>query len=165
MAAGTESTGKVVAMKSATDRRQSEKKWGLAVMKPGYCILPSMLLRAQARLSINCQQMIILLQLIEHWWAADSKIYPSKKTIAERVRLTDKQVQRHMATLEKKGLLLRIERRLPGRGKTSNEYDLTGLVKKLNEIAVDFTEAEELKKAAARPGGIRAAKAAKQAAA
>ena len=154
MVTAADSTAKVVTMKSAADRRQSEKKWGLAVMKPGYCILPSMLLRAQARLSISCQQMIVLLQLIEHWWTADSKIFPSKKTLAERINLDPKQIQRHVVALEKKGLLKRIERRMPGRGKTSNVYDLSGLVKKLTEIAVDFTEAEELKRAAARPGGI-----------
>ena len=66
MATAAGPTSKVVTMKSTVDRRQSEKKWGLAVMKTGYCILPSMLLRAQARLGINCQQMIALRSAVRH---------------------------------------------------------------------------------------------------
>jgi DNA-binding transcriptional MocR family regulator len=139
------------------DTKESEKKWGVAVMKVGYCILPSILLRAQARLLINAQQMNVLLQLIEHWWTAEGKIYPSKDTIAERVGLSAKQVQRHIKVLEEKGLLRRIPRVLKMRGKTSNEYDLSGLVAKLKAIEVDFREAKRLQKAAAKPGGIKAA--------
>lgn len=148
----------VVPIKAA-ETKESEKKWGVAVMQVGYCILPSILLRAQARLLINAQQMNVLLQLIEHWWTADGKVYPSKDTIAERVGLSSKQVQRHIKVLEEKGLVRRIPRVLKMRGKTSNEYDLSGLVAKLKTIEVDFREAKRLQKAAAAPGGLTAAKA------
>lgn len=147
----------VVPLKRSPEQRQSEKKWGTAVMKLGYCILPSVLLQAQARLLINAQQMIVLLQLIEHWWTADGKVYPSKDKLAERIGLTPKQIQRHIKVLEDRGLVKRIPRVLKGRGKTSNEYDLSGLVKRLKEIEPDFTEAKRLKHAAAQPGGLRAA--------
>lgn len=147
----------VVPIKASPEQKQSEKKWGVAVMKLGYCILPSVLLQAQARLLINAQQMIVLLQLIEHWWTADGKVYPSKDTLAERIGLTSKQIQRHIKVLEQKGLVKRIPRVLKGRGKTSNEYDLSGLVKKLKDIEPDFAEAKRLKQAAARPGGLKAA--------
>jgi predicted transcriptional regulator len=147
----------VVPIKASPEQKQSEKKWGVAVMKLGYCILPSVLLQAQARLLINAQQMIVLLQLVEHWWTADGKVYPSKDTLADRIGLTPKQIQRHIKVLEQKGLVQRIPRVLKGRGKTSNEYDLSGLVKKLKDIEPDFAEAKRLKQAAARPGGLRAA--------
>lgn len=147
----------VVPIKASPEQKQSEKKWGVAVMKLGYCILPSVLLQAQARLLINAQQMIVLLQLVEHWWTADGKVYPSKDTLADRIGLTPKQIQRHIKVLEQKGLVQRIPRVLKGRGKTSNEYDLSGLVKKLKDIEPDFKEAKRLKQAAARPGGLRAA--------
>lgn len=157
MATVAASKTNVVPIKASPEQKQSEKKWGVAVMKLGYCILPSVLLQAQARLLINAQQMIVLLQLVEHWWTADGKVYPSKDTLADRIGLTPKQIQRHIKVLEQKGLVQRIPRVIKGRGKTSNEYDLSGLVKKLKDIEPDFTEAKRLKHAAARPGGLRAA--------
>jgi hypothetical protein len=152
---------KVLPMKpAAAQKKQSEMKWGAEVMKLGYCILPSILLQAQARLCISPQQMIVLLQLAEHWWREDSKVFPAKAALASRVGLSEKQIQRHIAVLEQKKLVKRIERILPGRGKVSNEYDLSGLVRKLKEIAPEFEEAKKMKAAAAKPGGIKAAKAA-----
>jgi len=124
-------------------------------MKHGACILPSILLQAQARLLINAQQMMVLLQLAEHWWKHESKVFPSKSSLAERVGLSEKQVQRHVKVLEAKKLVRRIQRTSPGKGKISNEYDLSGLVAKLQEIAKDFEKAKLLKAAAAKPGGIQ----------
>jgi hypothetical protein len=54
-------------------------------------------------------------------------------------------------------LVKRIPRTLTGRGKTSNEYDLSGLVAKLKQMEPDFTKAKTLKAAASKPGGIKAA--------
>jgi len=155
----TAKSAKVMPIKPATAQKQSEKKWGTEVMKHGYCIIPSILLQAQARLLISAQQMIVLLQLVEHWWHEDSKVFPAKALLASRIGLSTKQIQRHIAVLEQKKLVKRIERTIPGRGKVSNEYDLSGLVKKLKEIAPEFDEAKKLKAAAAKPGGIKAAKA------
>ncbi len=156
-----EKGAKVLPMKpAAAQKKQSEKKWGTEVMKHGYCILPSILLQAQARLCISPQQMVVLLQLAEHWWREDSKVFPAKAVLAGRVGLSEKQIQRHIAALEQKKLVQRKERIVPGRGKVSNEYDLSGLVKKLKEIASEFDEAKKVKAAAAAPGGIKAAKAA-----
>lgn len=135
-------------------KKQSEKKWGKAVMSHGYCILPSILLQAQARLAVSPQEMIVLLQLVEHWWQADSKVYPSKQAIGDRVGLSAKQVQRHVRRLQDAKLVQRKERVLPGIGRTSNEYDLTGLVTKLKAIEADFATAKQVKAAAKKPGGI-----------
>jgi predicted transcriptional regulator len=156
-ASTTSKSAKVVPIKSAVDQKESERKWGVAVMKLGYCILPSILLQAQARLLITPQQMMVLLQLVEHWWKADNKVYPSKETLADRIGLSAKQVQRPIKALEEKKLVKRIPRTLKGRGKTSNEYDLSGLVKKLKEIEPDLTKARKLKSEAAKPGGLTAA--------
>ena len=136
---------------------QSSQKWGKEVMSHGQLILPSLLLRAQARLCVTLPEMVILLQIAEHWWRADSQVFPSMRSIAERVDLTPKQIQRHINALVEKGLISKKQRRLPGRGKASNEYDLSGLVRKLKEIEPDFARAREVKRAAAKPGGLLAA--------
>jgi predicted transcriptional regulator len=150
-------TGNVSAMFQPKDMKESEKKWGKAVMALGYCILPSILLQAQGRLSVSSQEMMVLLQLAEHWWKADSKVFPSKDVIAERVGLSTKQVQRHIKQLEELKLVRRKERYNSGGSRTSNEYDLSGLVAKLKQIEPEITKAKKLKVAATKPGGLKAA--------
>lgn len=136
--------------------RQSEDKWGVEVMALGFCVLPSLLLRAQARLGLNPTQLAVLLQLADFWWSAERKPFPKKADLAARLSLSERQVQRHIADLEAAGFLQRIERTYGRRGKISNEYDLSGLVAKLKALEPQFREvAEEAKarkKAVSTPG-------------
>lgn len=142
----------------------SANKWGAKVIALGFCILPSLLLRAQRRLGLNPTQLAVLIQLADFWWDAGRKPFPKKADLAQRLGLSDRQVQRYIAELEEAGFVRRIERRASHRGKISNEYDLQGLVDKLAEIEPDFREAAEdaraKRDAAARPGLRRRAKAA-----
>jgi DNA-binding transcriptional ArsR family regulator len=147
---------KVVPLFAPAEKKESEKKWGKAVMANGYCVLPSILLQAQGRLGVNAQEMVVLLQLVEHWWRADSKVFPKKEVIAQRVGLSARQVQRHIRQLEELKLVERKDRFRSGL-RTSNEYDLSGLVAKLKAIEPDFAKAKKLKSAAAQAGGITAA--------
>jgi len=48
--------------------------------------------------------------------------------------MSERQIQRQIAEMEGAGLITRIGRTSAGKGKTSNEYDLTGLVKKMREL-------------------------------
>lgn len=147
---------KVVALFPPTDKKESEKKWGAAVMSHGYCIFPSILLQAQGRLGVSAQEMVVLLQLAEHWWDAGSRVFPSKEVIAQRVGLSTKQVQRHIRRLEELKLVQRKERYRTGGSRTTNEYDLAGLVAKLKAIEPDFAKAKRIKAAAKKAGGITA---------
>lgn len=123
--------------------RASEAKWGSAVMKLGFCIVPSLLLRAQRRLQLNPTQLAVLMQLCDYWWEETRKPYPSKEALAQRLGLSARQVQRYIAELEEAGLVRRIERRAPHGGKLSNTYDLSGLVARLQELEPDFRAMEE----------------------
>lgn len=147
---------KVVPLFTQQDKKESEKKWGKAVMAHGYCIFPSILLQAQSRLGVSAQEMAVLLQLAEHWWRAESKVFPKKDVIAARVGLSTRQVQRHIQRLEELKLVQRKERYRSGL-RTSNEYDLKGLVTKLGAIEPDIAKAKTLKAAATKPGGLTAA--------
>ena len=133
-----------------TTQRASEKKWGKAVMALGFCIVPSLLLRAQRRLGLNPTQLAVLMQLCDFWWDNDRKPYPSKATLAERLNLSPRQIQRHIADLEEAGLVQRIEQRAAHGGKRTNLYDLTGLVTRLKELEPDFRQVEENARAARR---------------
>ena len=82
------------------DQHASEKKWGRAVVKLGFSIIPSLIFRAQARLGLNPTQLAVLLQLADYWWDEQRHPYPSKQTLADRLGLSARQVQRHIADLE-----------------------------------------------------------------
>jgi predicted transcriptional regulator len=155
----TDNVIQMPARKTAS-RRRANDKWGEPVMKLGFCILPSLLFRAQQRLGLNPTQLVVLLQLADFWWDADRKPFPKKKALAERLGLSERQVQRYIADLEQAGLVQRIER-MGRRGKISNEYDLTGLVNRLKAIEPDFTkiaeEAKQQREAAAMPAHKRKA--------
>ena len=137
-------------------RNESEKKWGKAVIARGFLIIPSMIVRAQARLGIDARQLTVLLHLADHWWEAERLPYPSKRTIAERMRVTPRHVQRYLTALEKGGLIRRIERKSAQRGQMNNAYDLSGLVAKLRKLEPDFRkeqdEAKARRRAVEKPG-------------
>lgn len=139
--------------------KASEQKWGRPVMAIGFCVVPSLLLRAQRRLNLTPTKLAILMHLADYWWSVERKPYPSKKTLGERLGLGERQIQRHIAELEEAKLVRRIERTAAHRGKLTNEYDLSGLVQRLKEIEPDFREVEENvkknRRSVARPG-IRA---------
>jgi hypothetical protein len=129
-------------------KKESEKIWGRAVMARGFLIIPALLLRAQARLGLDGRQLAILLHLAVHWWKAGERPYPAKKTIAERMRLSTRQVQRAIAAMEKHGLVRRIPRRSVQGGGMTNFYDLSGLVAKLQALEPEFRKADEEARAA-----------------
>jgi hypothetical protein len=148
----------VVALRPKMGKAESEKKWGKLVLKQGFAIVPSILLRtAKERLGLNATQLAVLLQLIDYWWDHDRKPYPSKETIGKRLGLGPRQVQRYMAELEAAGLLARNDRWAKTGGRLTNEYDLAGLVEKLQKIAPELEQAKELKRQATRRGGLKAA--------
>jgi hypothetical protein len=147
---------KVVQLPRRGPMRASDQKWGRRVIEFGFCILPSLLLRAQRRLGVNPSQLAILIHLADYWWEASRKPYPSKKSLGARLGLSAGQVQRHIQGLEKLGLVKRNPRTAPHRGKLSNEYDLSGLVQRLQELEPEFRKAEaeikDKRRRVAQPG-------------
>jgi len=128
--------------------KASADKWGHQVIELGFCLVPSLLLRAQQRIGLNPTQLAVLLQLCDFWWDKERKPFPSKETLAQRLSLSERQVQRYVAELELAGLVQRIERRSSNGGKLSNIYDLSGLVERLQELEPEFREIAESTKAA-----------------
>jgi hypothetical protein len=143
-----------------TEKKTSaDKKWGSSVMKLGFCMIPSLLFRAQKRLGLNPTQLAILLQLADYWWEADNKPYPSKQSLSERLGIGTRQIQRYIAEMEQAGLVTRIERVGDDNRKLSNHYDLSGLVEKLKQLEPEFRAVEEEAKAkrqkVSRRGGLK----------
>jgi predicted transcriptional regulator len=141
----------VVPLKTAAPKPSSDsrgvQKWGKAVWELGHTSVPSILLQSQRRLRLSGMEMSVLLQLADIWWEVGRKPYPSKETLSARLGVTERQVQRVMVALEEKGYVKRVERHLSRGGKTSNEYDLSGLVAALTKLAPDFKKAKDEAKA------------------
>jgi len=136
-----ETTTDKVAPEKKSRKSPASQKWGAKVMDSGFCMLPSLLLRAQRRLHLNPTQLAVLIQIVDHWWDAGRKPYPSKKELSQRLGIGERQVQRYLTDLEDEGLIKRIPRYADHKGRMSNMYDLQGLVDKLTELEPDFREA------------------------
>lgn len=114
------------------------QRWGDAV-SAGFTPVPNALLRAQAKLGINPTQMVVLLNILLHWWESERLPFPSTPAIAKRSGLSARTVQRCIRELERKDLLRR-ERGRPSvvDNKVQRKrarYDFSGLREKLEEAA------------------------------
>ncbi len=144
----------------AASKSAMEERWGKNVIKAGYTVVPSIILRAQARLHINAVELAVLLHLLDHWWDNAEMPFPSKKRIAERLGVSTKTVQRAVVQLEAEGLVKRNKRHNGNGGQGSNEYDLTPLILKIRPFADEDLEAKkkasELRRSVGRNGGLKA---------
>jgi predicted transcriptional regulator len=141
-------TATVLSFPSPTpaERKRSQDLWTAPVIECGYTVLPTLLMQAQARLGLNADEMNTLLQLISYRWSADTHPRPAKATIAQRIGRSPRTVQRYLTSLENKGLVARIERFKAHKGQDANGYDLSGLVRRLGELAPEFKKAAEQNK-------------------
>jgi hypothetical protein len=137
---------------------ESDKKWGAAVMKLGYSMVPSLIFWAQARLNLNATQLALLLHLADFWWRRDVMPHPSKAELAQRMTLSERQIQRLLAQLQDDGFIERKPQFRSKGGQWNNEYSMNGLVRKLKKLEPEFTkvqrEARQKAKAVAKPGGL-----------
>ncbi len=119
--------------------RANEKKWTPELMRPGWTMVPSVLMEYQRELGLNAIQFNNLMQLAKHWWK-ETPPFVSKGTIAKAMRVSARTVQRHLAALEKAGLILRETRYRQDGGRTSNRYVFDGLIEKAKPYAATMLE-------------------------
>jgi hypothetical protein len=136
------STTSDVSVRSATTMQTFADKWGADVMRHGFCVVPSLLLDAQARLGIDAEQLAVLVHLAHHWCQPEGTPYPSRRRLAETFGVTDRTYRLWISDLERKGLVQRVERRDPHHRRLTNFYDLSGLVARLKELEPTFTAPE-----------------------
>ncbi len=115
--------------------KRNEEKWSKSVLDAGFLVLPSVLLERQVALELDSIDMNILLHLMRFWWFKDRLPYPTKRTIAECMKISQSTVQRRIARMEKRGLVNRRRRTDASESQVSNHYDLTGLVARAQELA------------------------------
>jgi predicted transcriptional regulator len=139
---------------AAPKTRNADAKWGREVMERGFVTVPAILIRGQRRLGLSSTQLVILLQLMDWWTDPERQPWSSKETLSQRMKISERQLQRQIAELEKAGFVKR-EEKITNRGKRPNTYNLSGLVHKLKELAPDFKLAKASLKQVEKPGGLK----------
>lgn len=109
-------------------------KWGRAA-EAGFQTIPDVLLKNQSKLGLSSTDMLVLMNLTMDW-RPDQPPFPRSTTIAGRMGCVVRTVQRSLATLKKIGLLVKAKETLAD-GVHRQVYDLSGLVKRLAELAKD----------------------------
>ncbi|WP_269388255.1 helix-turn-helix domain-containing protein [Hoeflea alexandrii] len=108
-------------------------KWKEASLA-GFQILPDVLLKKQADLGLSALDMLVLINILQFWWYRDKRPFPRATTLARRMGVTTRTIQRSLQTLTNRGLLRR--EKVTGDGKEKVEYDLEGLVERLRAYAI-----------------------------
>lgn len=97
-------------------------------------MFPRLLLLKQHDLDLDAAEVVVLLNLIASWWDEHDFPYPAVATIADRMGVTSRTVQRSLEKLAVKGFIRRV-RNSPGNGRSSDlkvtRYDLTGTVQRI----------------------------------
>ncbi|AIL73616.1 helix-turn-helix domain-containing protein [Vibrio vulnificus] len=144
-------SAKVNSLEDSQDIKSNEKKWGKTLMKSGWTAFPSVILEKQHALGLTATDINIILYLSTHWWEAERKPYPSKKTIAQALGVTPRTVQKRIAALEEMGFVEREYRPHKLKGNDTNIYHFNGLIKAAEPYAQEKIEevetAKEAKKA------------------
>nr|WP_082490272.1 helix-turn-helix domain-containing protein [Methylobacterium sp. Leaf122] len=116
-------------------------KWGKSVAGRGFAQIPNYLLLINRFIDEDSRlppiEVLILIQLVGTWWKKEEKPFPSMRTLAVRCGVSERQMQRSINSLVKKGLLLKTKRRTRGII-ASNSYDMQPLVDTLREISKVF---------------------------
>lgn len=106
-----------------------EAKWSAVIAKCGYTAIPNMLLICSKELGITPPEFMTLAAILSFKWD-ERRPTPSVGTICKLTNSTTRTARKHIASLEKKGLLKRVERNYQ-----TNEYDFSPLVQKLDKLA------------------------------
>jgi hypothetical protein len=83
------------------------EKFGEAAVG-GFQIVPDILFKRQGELKISNVEMVVLLNILMHWWTPGQNPYPRPSTIAHRMNSSARTTQRVVSSLEEKKLLKRI---------------------------------------------------------
>lgn len=81
-------------------------KYGEASLA-GFQAVPDLLLKHQNDLGLSPTDLTVLLNVLMHWWYPDQKPFPRSTTIARRMGVNPRTVQRSLQQLEKLNLLTR----------------------------------------------------------
>ncbi len=112
-----------------------QDRWGEA-WGGGFAVLPVALMRHQHALGLDAGAMVVLINILSAWWYRDRLPFPSTHTLAKRMGVSPRTVQRHLEELERLELIRRVRQRLtePDLDAKVTKYDPSGLVEQLKGL-------------------------------
>ena len=128
-------------MSVKNEKNSHELRWGKDALSMGWTAIPASLFFLQGTLSISPVSFNVLLNLLTHWWKPFEWPHPSQESIAIRMSVSVRTVQRGLHELENKGLITKIKTSKDHpkyRGR--NIYDLTNLISALNVLTPDLKD-------------------------
>jgi predicted transcriptional regulator len=120
-------------MQQLVDQRSVEK-WGEAA-RGGFQTLPDILLKKQVELGLSAMDMMVLINITMHWWYANQRPFPRTGTIATRMGVDQRTVQRSLRKLTELGLVKRVTETTTD-GTERVVCDLSGLTAQLEKYVV-----------------------------
>lgn len=113
----------------------------------GFVVIPSVLLLKQSELGLDCEDVVVLANLLVHWWEESRAPFPRTESLAKRMGISRRTVQRRIRQLEEKGFLTRVmSAREEGTGQIAH-YDLRQMVEKLKPLGQQALANRESNKA------------------
>lgn len=85
----------------------AEKWQGAVTQGSGFVAIPMALLRLQTKLKLSQTDMMVLINLLAHWWDPARAVFPRSSTIAKRLGVTKRTVQRSTQKMLDSGLITR----------------------------------------------------------
>jgi DNA-binding transcriptional ArsR family regulator len=111
-----------------------EQKWTKSAFNGGYTVLPHNLFKLAEKLGLRPTQQAVLFHLLDFWFSGSETSGPvSKGMLARRIGMNKRQVQRHLQSLEKSGLISSRYPKAPGLH--AKIYSFDGLTRKLSALA------------------------------
>jgi predicted transcriptional regulator len=105
-------------------------KWlGAVTEGSGFVAVPMALLRLQTKLKLTPTDMLVLVNLLAHWWDPARAVFPRSATIATRMGVAKRTVQRSTHKMVKAGLIEREQ--LSYGGAMRRTFQFTSLASRL----------------------------------
>lgn len=98
---------KATAVPAATPMTVKDKWQGAVNQNSGFVAIPVALLRLQTKYGLSQTEMMVLINLLAHWWEPGRGAFPRSSIIAGRLGVTKRTVQRAMEKLETLGFMSR----------------------------------------------------------
>ena len=125
-------------------------KWGKTAIRAGFTALPDVIFRYPKALNLKQLDVLVILHLASYWWKPNELPRPAKGTIADALDCDPRTVQRSIERMEKLGYVKRIRRMAKVGDNLPNQYDLGGLVKAIEKVAVEELERRDKRAAEAK---------------
>ncbi|WP_181953240.1 helix-turn-helix domain-containing protein [Achromobacter kerstersii] len=133
-----------------------QEKWGEEILELGFVLVPTLLLRKQKDLGLESTELVVLLNLLSTWWVPERNPFPRTATIAQRMHVTQRTVQRCLKTLEDKGFIAknRVRTGTPEEMRTQTSYEMSGTVRKLAAAKAGVVAGPQKQKTRRRAGSV-----------